>query len=206
MITEPDRISAITQITDHAGEGAALLARALQNKQVLRALLDALMAQVQDAENALWALLNDTLDTAVGAQLDQLGAVLLQPRSGLLDEPYRTVLRAAVLARKSRGNPGDVCAVLRAMLDPLFDDFTYEAGGGFVLLEPQYAIPSGGVVAIGLLRIAVSAGIQLQLIDPPIADAWFTFAEWIVEQPDAVRGWGDAVDDTKGGPFVDVRV
>lgn len=204
MSTEPDRIAAVTQITDHAGAGAALLMRELRSKPRVAAVLAALMARVQDAESALWALLTDTLDTAVGAQLDQLGAVLGAGRGTLSDTDYRAVLRGVVLARRSRGTPADVCAVLRAMLG-VGPDFTFSGGGACVLLEPADPLPFSATAAIVPLRLAAAGGVLLELIDPTpdVGIKWFTFAPGEELTADVVKGFGD-VAGTTGGYLVGV--
>jgi hypothetical protein len=207
MTTEPDRITEITQLTDHAGEGAALVMHTLRSKPIFAAILAAWMVQVQAVETALWALLVDTtLATATGAALDQVGALLLAPRGGLTDDDdYRAVLRATVLARKSTGTAADLTAVLRAMLGvgPLF---TYREGWASALLEPAAVLPFAATAAIGPLRTAKAAGVQLQLLDPPAAQSGlFTFAsQAFVVEDDEPRGLGDEADDTVGGLFTGV--
>lgn len=200
---EPDRVAAVAHVTDHVARGRALLMRALGNKPLLTALLAAYTAQVQAAEDALWALFTDTLETATGASLDQLGGVLLVARGVLDDEDYRVVLRAAVLARKSNGRARDVCAVLRAMLGP-GPAFTYAEGHAMILLEPAGALPFSAAAAVVPLRLAKAGGVLLELIDTGAGPDWFAFAPGLVPVADAAQGLGDATDPDVGGPLVGV--
>ncbi|MCX6027665.1 MAG: hypothetical protein NTY23_15700, partial [Chloroflexi bacterium] len=76
MTTEPNRITAHTEITNHVAGGLALLTTENQ-KLVIKAIGASWLARVQEAENALWGLLVDTtILTATFAQLDQIGLLL----------------------------------------------------------------------------------------------------------------------------------
>jgi hypothetical protein len=205
---EPDHVAEVTQVTDHAARGYALLMRALRgDRPLVAALLRALLRQTQDAEDAMWALLTLTLDTATGAALDQFGELLGERRDpGLSDDVYRDVLRAVILANRSGGTGNELIAIGHLLFGNLFGDFTLEESfPAGVLLEPEFAMRAPDA-SMRVLRKAKAGGVKLELIDPPAEAAWFTFAVGLSEQADNARGWGDAVDDTLGGRLVEVRV
>lgn len=166
-MSEPSRITAYAQNTAHVREGLDAFARQFRNSPNLRAVLTAYLTQIQDLESALWALLNDTLDTAVGDSLDVFGRVVGQPRGTLADDPYRAILRAAIRARRSNGTAEDVIAVLELAVSNDFAVFAYLEGAASILVEI-------GVVSITVpvmqaifrvLTIAKAGGVELQLID-----------------------------------------
>lgn len=202
---EPDRVAAVAQVTTYAADGVALLPRALRDKPRVLGLLAAWTRQLQELETALWALLTDTLETAVGAQLDQLGRLLLEPRRALDDDSYRAVLRAAVLARKSTGTAADLCAVLAAMLGA--GTFTYAEGGAYVQLSPVDPVPFDATAAIAVLRLAKAGGVRLELLAPAaLGTKTFTLAAGLLPEPDIDLGLGDTGDPAVGGQFAGVLV
>jgi hypothetical protein len=203
---EPDRVAAIAQITTHAASAVALLPRVLRTRPRVLAVLAAWARQLQEIEDALWALLTSTLDTAVGARLDQFGALLLQARGALADDAYRAVLRACVLARKSRGTAADLCAVLHAMLAP-GAAVTYAERGFCVVLEAAAPLPIPAAVAVAPLRLAKAGGVLLELVSPPDGTTkWFAFADpgELLPQSDPDQGFADAAVANTGGPLVGV--
>lgn len=206
-MSEPDAIAAVTHNVAHVAVAQSRLTHKLQGKAKLAALLASYMTEVQALEDAAWQLYTDTLDTAVGDSLDVLGRVLGERRdAGLSDDVYRDVLRATVLANRSNGTGDESLAICVLLFGQVFGDFTLEESfPAGVLVEPAFAMRAPDA-SIRVLRKAKVGGVKLQLIDPPAEAAWFTFAVGIVEQPDNVRGWGDAVDDTLGGRLVEVMV
>lgn len=199
MATETDSITKVTQITDHRARAAAMFYRQFRNSPKLKAYFDAWMVQVQELEDALWALLVDTLETAIGAQLDQIGAVLKFGRGVLNDATYRLALRAVILARKSTGTPEDLIAVARTFLDTI--TFDYTEGSASVVIEPHAKIPFEPTALLSLLKIAKSGGIQLDLISPPDAESLlFTFADsgLLLVSGDTSKGFAD-VTQVDGG-------
>ena len=195
---------ALTRI-DHVQAALDRLPAYLRAKPRYCELMAALARPFQHLEDALIAMYEQCdLDAAEGAQLDQLGAVLGAGRGTLSDTDYRAVLRGVVLARRSRGTPADVCAVLRAMLG-VGPDFTFSGGGACVLLEPADPLPFSATAAIVPLRLAAAGGVLLELIDPTpdVGIKWFTFAPGEELTADVVKGFGD-VAGTTGGYLVGV--
>lgn len=195
--TEPNRITDYAHDTSHVAEGIALLYRQFASKPLFTALVSSYLKQVQEIEDALWnALTKTTLDTATAAQLDQIGAVLVWPRGSLSDTDYRAILRALIAARRSRGFPEDIITVARL----LFGLQRFRDGSASITIEPEAPYAFAPSAALTVLDIAKSPGIQLQLFDPPEAEAsLFTFSDDPMRvQTDAARGFSDTSQITGG--------
>lgn len=106
------------QITDHV---AAALARQKQQyigKPKVEAWIEILVTPVQRLEDALYALIIErTIDTAIGDQLDVIGALVGQARDGRSDADYRRFIRATITSNKASGLIEDVITVSRLVLD-----------------------------------------------------------------------------------------
>lgn len=107
----------ITHILDHAVRALALLPSEFDQAVQLRALITAFAEVAQVIEDDTWACIEDRmLDTAEGAQLDQYGRVLGQPRDGLADEDYRALLGVRILANRSNGQADVILRVVAGLL------------------------------------------------------------------------------------------
>ena len=200
-MTEPDR-AALAPVTDVVAVGVSRLT-AVFSRPKTTAILTALLAEVQAAEDAVWSLAaNTSLDTAEDAALDQLGRILDAVRPvGFVDDDYREVLRAAVLANRSSGTGPELIGVMEALTGGL--DFTLTEGVATVLIEPDGALAFGAAVVIEYLRRAKAGGVALQLIVPPTGAAFTFGTDPEVPEVDADRGWSDT-DQLVGGQLVGV--
>lgn len=104
-------------ITDHT---AAAIARMIEKRKALPnwgILLTAAGAQVQALEQAFYDLLVlRQIDTGIGQQLDDIGAIVGQPRNSVSDADYRRYLAARVAVSNSEGRISDVIRVARSVL------------------------------------------------------------------------------------------
>jgi hypothetical protein len=76
-----------------------------------------LSVQFDDLERAtqsLFAVLD--IDNSVGAQLDNIGRLIGQPRTVTDDATYRLFLKARIQANRSTGSAEDIYSVMRALL------------------------------------------------------------------------------------------
>lgn len=107
----------ITQILNHVERALALLPSQFAESTNLRALITAFAEIAQDIEDDTWACIEDRmLDTAEGAQLDQYGKVLGQPRDGLSDDDFRALLGIRILANRSNGQADVILRVVAGLL------------------------------------------------------------------------------------------
>lgn len=187
-MTEPDRIEAHTQVTDHEDGGVALLTRQFR-KPAIEAVLRSWLAQVQDLEDAFWALLVNGLDNAVGAQLDQIGDLLGRPRAGLADAVYLKLLRATALAIRSSGTGPELVAILDLLRGSVVTTLT-EPPIATVKVSPASHLSFPTELLLEVLVRAKATGVRLLVEDIPSGDA-FMFASGAVTETDADHGFSN---------------
>ena len=74
--------------------------------------------RVQGLEDAAWQVLTETwLDVAVGAQLDELGVMVGEPRLGRSDQTYRDAIELRVSINRSGGEPERIIEFLTRVLN-----------------------------------------------------------------------------------------
>lgn len=111
-------------------------------KEDFEKILRVLLKQVQDIEDANFQILNErSIFTAIGAQLDVIGILLVVPREGLEDEPYRKKLLLKVATNSADGTPNSMIDIIK----------TYSEGSSVEIRE--------GVIAFG--NIIITAGSTL---------------------------------------------
>lgn len=134
--------------TEHIGEGIANLVEQFKDTPKLQALLATFLRQIQEVEDAASDVLTETnLDTAVGVQLDNIGAVVGEPRSGRSDLQYSTAIRVRQLLSLSEGTPENIIELIRAI--------TIDVG---LTVDLQEFFPAGFIARI------------VEPIDPDVVD------------------------------------
>ncbi len=170
-------------------------------------LIRALVEPVQDVENVLQQLYTERyVDTAVGDQLDILGALVGQLRLGLEDEPYRRVIRARISVNRSKGTIADVINVASLIIyddDALILVDNHGPAALSVQIEGVTVDFQTSVSLATLLRETVSAGVRLYLETQNIPDEdAFTFDSFI---PGSGPGQGfESFDGSTGGKLGNV--
>ena len=102
--------------TTHVAEGLDNLIGQFKDKEELEGLIASYLIQIQEIEDALSQILTDTtVEASVGAQLDALGSIVGEARSGRNDLQYSTAIRARQILNVSEGTPEDVIALIRAI-------------------------------------------------------------------------------------------
>lgn len=97
----------------HIAEGLANLISQFDGKEKLRDVLTVFLSQIQDLEDAYAQILTDTtIDLSVGVQLDNIGDIVGEPRSGRTDEQYRTAIRARISLNNSEGTIEDIAELI----------------------------------------------------------------------------------------------
>lgn len=130
--------------------------------------LDPVSAQVQEIEDALWAVWSGRgVSTATGHTLDLLGRIVGEDRQGEADSLYRIRIRARIQANLSDGTWDDIHRVVAILLDAQWPLATvtgseiYPAAfqyrvDGLVLSADQIKILTS------FLRVIRGAGIELR--------------------------------------------
>lgn len=101
-----------TKITDHVARARALLIEQHRNSVVTPALQATYTRRLQEIEDTLWDIFEShQLATATGAQLDDLGTIVVEDRHGRSDVNYRAAIRIKIRANRSLGRSVDVLDV-----------------------------------------------------------------------------------------------
>ncbi len=152
-------------ITDQVARALSRLAQQYRGKPRLAGMVIVLAKQIQEIEDMLFSILDETVDHAVGAQLDVLGRIVGEERLGDSDANYRLRIKAGILLNVSSGTPEELLAIFRLL--------TSDLPGAVVQFEEQY--PAALVVRIlrvtiaspstfaGILQAAKDAGVRALL-------------------------------------------
>jgi hypothetical protein len=128
-------------------------------------------------------LVGRTVGTAVGAQLDNLGKLVGQPREGLIDDDYRRFIRARIFTNKSNGTHEVLIRVIRLLLDNPAAQIEVLSQHGGVAIRVNNVILSASIASILLrfARDAVEAAIRVFIESfPDTDDNLFTFGQSFV--------------------------
>lgn len=103
------------------------------------------------------------IDTAIGAQLDVIGAIVGRPRNGVADdEIYRRYCRAQIAANKSDGVRRDLLTVARSIVPDATAIVATNLGNGAAIYRVEGITVSEAVAAVlvDLLGQATSDGVR----------------------------------------------
>ncbi len=146
---------------------------------VISDLIAILMAPLQEVEDVFQQLLTEcSVTTAVGAQLDVVGALVGCRRKGLGDDVYRTHIRATVSVNKSGGTINELLAIARLVLldDTITLDFKNHGTAAYTLMLVGAVSTDIATAVATFVQRATSAGVRarVQYSTTP-ADQWFRF-------------------------------
>lgn len=161
-------MSAIEKTTDHAGEALERLLEQLEGKGRLEALVRSYVAGAQDLEDVLWEMhtAGFDLDTAVGAQLDIIGAIVGAKREQS-EEPEALIVTLGA---------GDVITTLSGVALAAEGETFGEGDDTYRLVLKGWmrALRSDGRARdlYRIMRILVGDGIELHVREQPPAQVW----------------------------------
>jgi hypothetical protein len=145
------------------------------------------------------------LDTAEGAQLDNLGDIVGEPRKGRADDLYRIWIRARIAVNRGNGKVSDVLKVARLVVGegPVINYITrYPAAYDIELIGST--TDNREVAAI--LNEARGAGIGMRVHE--VDDAAHAFTLDDLTAPDGLDpydvGLGQLADPAEGGILTEV--
>lgn len=209
----------VVEITDTVAEGLNLLIPEYLETPRVQALIASYLKQIQAIETTLFDVweLTLNLDLATTAELDRVGAIVLEPRDNRTDDQYRRALRVRVLVNRSQGRTEDLIKIV-VLFDALDSAAAIEAGAycdvqtvsGAVIEARSVGNPvnARGELHKRLLR-AKAAGVLLYTLEHPGGPAdSFRFCDYAdYPEKDTRQGFSDgplgAVD---GGAFADVQL
>ena len=157
-------------------ELSALLGEILEAPNNISKLLIGVLASAADLEVTLLALLlQRSLSTAVGAQLDVLGRLLDEPRNCLSDPDYVRFLSSKVLVNKSSGTFPELIKIA-ALIIALPSAFYYVTQEGTATIRLRVSSTTGitdslAGILFSLERAAASAGVRLVVQWGNVADS-----------------------------------
>lgn len=117
-------------------------------------------------------LLERSVDTAVGAQLDVLGRLVGQAREGLGDDDYRRYIRARVIANKSDGTHEIIIKVIKLLLNSPTSNIESLSQRGTVAIRVNGVVVSDSLATILLsfARAVVKSAIRVFVESYPDTD------------------------------------
>lgn len=148
------------ELKDHLQSALSHVLEQFKDKEVINALLEVMIAEVQEVEEAAYAILTGrSIATGIGKQLDDIGEDLGVPRFALNDVDYAERLELQIYINTSDGTGKDVGNILKraTKADNVYLARRYPA---FVHLHTD------GVVTPEVLKMipkVVAAGVQTQL-------------------------------------------
>lgn len=99
---------------DQVAQGYDRLLEQFKDKPNIKSLLETYLKQTEDLESAYFELLTErSIFTAVGVQLDLLGALVVEPRLGRDDEAYRLAILTKIGINNSEGTPDVLMQLLK---------------------------------------------------------------------------------------------
>lgn len=148
----------------HAAEAVAHLINFFR-KPRNSAFLSALCEPIQNIEDVLWATYNAfDLDTAVGDQLDKLGALVGELRNDRVDANYRTAIRVRILVNSSQGTLPELIDILD-QADPTLGHEATEYYPATVVFWWLGAFPElTSLELFQLIKQAKPAGVRLMAV------------------------------------------
>ena len=152
---------------DHVAEALARRPERMRAQANRSAYISLLVAPVQDIEDALQQLLTQrSLDTAIGAQLDMLGALVGQVRISSDDGVQRRYVRARIAANRSRGTVEDLIRISPLVVDDVAASYVVErwaVASVIVRVEDVAVADEVATILAEYLRVAVGAGVRVIL-------------------------------------------
>jgi hypothetical protein len=165
---------------DHTARGVARVIDRYRKPRT-SALLASWLGELQETEDALWQLLVErSLATAEGDQLDVLGAIVGEPRQGRDDETYRIWISARNMVNRSSGTTTEELAIARKLLPPEVAVVLEEYYPAAFVMRAYGVLDSDDAYQIArMLHLAKAAGVQFAITwptDPAGGAGTFAFA------------------------------
>jgi hypothetical protein len=195
----------IIKITDHVEAAKKRLLHQYKDSPRILMLIEILLGrQVQDLEDAAWQFYGRLdIDSAIGVQLDRIGAIVGLSRSGWDDALYRSLLKAKIGKNVSHGTIEDVIGVWRllARAGSVQVVETYPAQIDLYSDTPIDGSLAGFVRA--LMQKVVAAGVRVDFL-AIIFSSTNAFG-FDPDDPD-VNGFGDYNDSQIGGELAYIQL
>jgi len=104
----------VIEAVDHVADGLGQAAGQYENSTLFRAWVASFLEQVQDLDGVVLDVLASLdIEQAEGTQLDRLGDIVGEPRSGYGDVAYRRAIRVKIRVNMSNGTIEDLLTIAR---------------------------------------------------------------------------------------------
>lgn len=154
-----------SKILDHVERRLARLATIYKSSASHKGVIAALSKQIQEIEDAAFAMLTlRSITDCSAAQLDGIAKLLGVEREGRDDEALRVRLRAQVLVNSRSGEFNTLLLVLRLLSPAAALVSLTEYHPANVLARVDSAVTENGPQVASVLRLAKAAGVGLQLV------------------------------------------
>jgi hypothetical protein len=192
----------VTKIDNHLQQALERVLEQYKDKPRIVFLLSQFVQQVQDLEDTLIDMLDKTwINTAEGAQLDELGILLNTTRGGFSDAVFRTRLNAAIVRYTSSGRPEQVLSAISLL-----------SQAGTVILEELYPAEVrltaiGAVAPAGTfdeLRAGINGSLAAGVNYSALVISTTTPFVFDGDPFPTGAGFGDVFDPTVGGNFAEI--
>lgn len=196
----------MTRLLTHSVDAGRMLLTQFRGRPRIEAVAEAVGERAQGVEDVLWQVLTlRSLDSATGAQLDGIGAVIGEARQGRIDDVYRLYLRARIRLNISSGTGEDLLAILGLVLAGANRVRLVQTPPASLFVELTGALVDPATDVASIVGAAISAGVRVQLIYNLVGDdVTFAFADGDTPETDAARGCADDAM-TAGGQLADVE-
>ncbi len=185
----------LTKTTDHVTEALAHLITQFKGKPKIASFLTSFVNQIQDFEDAAFGVLLDRwIDSAIGLQLDGVGAIVGEEREGRTDEPYRVAIKSRIQINFSSGTPEDVLLAVANFWSGTYEMTELFPATFVVRLVEQWidGVAPAPEDFTAMLNQVNAAGVKAYFQHSAWSDDdTFRFADGDTLQADASRGFGD---------------
>lgn len=149
-----------THITDHQAQAIARLVSQYRDKTSMRGVVALETAQIQILEDVLWDVIEDSIDSATGAQLDVWGSIINQSRGPMDDTTYRLWIKARMLVVRCGGRPDDILHTYQQIAPECTVTLIEQFPAGFVIRLGGVPPASNPTDLVSFLRMARAAGVN----------------------------------------------
>jgi hypothetical protein len=171
-----------------------------KDKPKLEAFIRALANQCQHVEQMLWDLYTRRwIDDAEDADLDNLGAIVGEPRNGSEDDAYRQYIRARIKVNRSDGQIGQLLEIMVLLLGTANPIQVRELYPAALEVEATEAITlDGEYLNRWFMQLAKAAGVNLHTIASHEPRATSLIFDWTDERTTVAQRPGSSTGTTGG--------
>ncbi len=203
-----------TQILDHIDQAIARLMEQYKKSDNLISIISGFVEQIQDAEDAIFALdngrmlYNGSAFPAVGEQLDKIGELVNFERNGLDDETYLIFILGIIAQNHSDTTIKSILAITNSLfLNPtgfaLYEIFPASVG---IYFAETTLDPALFQTVASIIQKSLGAGIGLNFISQYDSENPFAFVDLYGVIPNFPNGNGfdNLLSPGQGGLFADL--